>query len=216
MQIQLPPVRQVLCGVPNLELMKNFSTGSLRAPPDLNRMTASELLNKIKPLFPSLRKHFDCTVFVLKEEGDEIYQESWNTQSASAGNPNIPDLEISKPAFAGSVFTEVLFCVSKMLKLPDIQMDMQLLLDLLKAFQPTEASEVIATLESVVSFCKVICWSIARKRQQKYKFSACPESSSSLCCELGSCAPKLLIGMMKIFRMVQRASFLRSGACPSI
>ncbi|KAI3969598.1 hypothetical protein MKX01_020159 [Papaver californicum] len=130
---------------------KQFPPGSLRAPPALNRMTTSELLNKIKLLFPSLRKHFDCAVFVLKEEGDETYQESWNTQSASAGNPDIPDLVISKPAVAGSVFSEVLFCVSKMLKLPDIQMDMQLLLDLLEAFQPIGVPEIVLSISPLPS-----------------------------------------------------------------
>ncbi|RZC45948.1 hypothetical protein C5167_038896 [Papaver somniferum] len=128
---------------------KQFPPGSLRAPPALNRMTASELLNKMRPLFPSLRKHFDCTVFVLKEGGDETYQESWKTQSASAGNPDIPDLVISKAVVAGSVFSEILFCFSKMLKLP--QMDMQLLLDLLEAFQPIGVPELVLSINPLPS-----------------------------------------------------------------
>ncbi|KAI3939421.1 hypothetical protein MKW98_022289 [Papaver atlanticum] len=130
---------------------KQFPPGSLRAPPALNRMTTSELLNKMRPQFPSLRKHFDCAVFVLKEGGDETYQESWKTQSASAGNPDIPDLVISKPVVAGSVFSEILFCFSKMLKLPDTQMDMQLLLDLLEAFQPIGVPELVLSINPLPS-----------------------------------------------------------------
>ncbi|KAI3921745.1 hypothetical protein MKX01_005434 [Papaver californicum] len=214
---------------------KQFPPGSLRAPPALNRMTTSELLNKIKPLFPSLRKHFDCAVFVLKEEGDETYQESWNTQSASAGNPDIPDLVISKPAVAGSVFSEVLFCVSKMLKLSDIQMDMQLLLDLLEAFQPIgvpevvlsinplpsagsidymycgaysflegvmdiacsftlpQASEVIATLESVVSSAKSFIGQLLERDNRSTNLVRVQRVLPTLCSGLGSCAQKLLM-----------------------
>lgn len=38
-----------------------------KAPPGLGRMTASEFLGKIKQLFPSLKKHLDTAVGILKE-----------------------------------------------------------------------------------------------------------------------------------------------------
>ncbi|KAF9592010.1 hypothetical protein IFM89_011593 [Coptis chinensis] len=67
---------------------------------------------------------------------DEICQEHWKFQSASAGNPDIPGFVVFKSSVAGSVFKEVLRCLSKMLNLPDIKMNTPVLLDLLNAFQP--------------------------------------------------------------------------------
>ncbi|KAF9595259.1 hypothetical protein IFM89_038262 [Coptis chinensis] len=114
---------------------KQNSVGCLRVPFSNNKVISDEFVNKIRKLFPSLKKHFDCAVCVLSE-GDEICQEHWKFQSASAGNPDIPGLVVFKSSVAGSVFKEVLRCLSKMLNLPDIKMNTPVLLDLLNAFQP--------------------------------------------------------------------------------
>ncbi|KAF9620306.1 hypothetical protein IFM89_011041 [Coptis chinensis] len=114
---------------------KQNSVGCLRVPFSSNKVISDEFVNKIRKLFPSLKKHFDCAVCVLSE-GDEICQEHWKFQSASAGNPDIPGLVVFKSSVAGSVFKEVLRCLSKMLNLPDIKMNTPVLLDLLNAFQP--------------------------------------------------------------------------------
>ncbi|KAF9610528.1 hypothetical protein IFM89_022808 [Coptis chinensis] len=58
---------------------------SLWAPFSNNKVISDEFVNKIRKLFPSLKKHFDCAVCVLSE-GDEICQEHWKFQSASAEN----------------------------------------------------------------------------------------------------------------------------------
>lgn len=104
-------------------------------------MTASEFLGKIKHLFPSLKKHLDRATGILKGQSVAFYllnfipkqiissaiqvkkknsdaglqtcQEHWNTQSASAGNPDINYLVVSKSSVAGSVFGEILCCFSK-------------------------------------------------------------------------------------------------------
>ncbi|XP_042478961.1 Fanconi anemia group D2 protein homolog isoform X2 [Macadamia integrifolia] len=116
---------------------KQFPLGGLRAPAGLSRMTVSEFVSKIRALFPSLRKHFDAALFILKE-GAETCQEHWSTQSTGAGNPDIPDLVVSNSTVAGSVFREILRCFSKILNLPDIQTDKAVLSDLLGAFQPVK------------------------------------------------------------------------------
>ncbi|KAF9592495.1 hypothetical protein IFM89_015066 [Coptis chinensis] len=108
---------------------KQNSVGCLRVPFSNNKVISGEFVNKIRKLFPSLKKHFDCAVCVLSEE-------HWKFQSASAGNPDIPGLVVFKSSVAGSVFKEVLRCLSKMLNLPDIKMNTPVLLDLLNTFQP--------------------------------------------------------------------------------
>lgn len=106
-------------------------------------MTASEFFGKIKHLFPSIKKHLDRATGILKGQSVAFYllnfipkqiissaiqvkkkfffsdaglqtcQEHWNTQSASAGNPDINYLVVSKSSVAGSVFGEILCCFSK-------------------------------------------------------------------------------------------------------
>ncbi|PIA39633.1 hypothetical protein AQUCO_02600232v1 [Aquilegia coerulea] len=109
--------------------------GCIRAPFGNSKVIASEFVNKIRNLFPCMKKHFDCAVSILKE-GEETCQEHWKIQSASAGNPDIHSSVVSKSSVAGSVFREVLSCMRKMLNLPDIKMNTPVLSDLLKAFQP--------------------------------------------------------------------------------
>ncbi|KAL5726309.1 hypothetical protein ACHQM5_009361 [Ranunculus cassubicifolius] len=113
--------------------------GSLRTPFS-NRLIVHDFVNKIRQLLPFLRKHFDCAVSVLNM-GDDTCGEHWNTQSVAAGNPDIPGLVVSKTVVAGLVFKEVLSCLGKMLNLPDIRMNVPVLSDLLKAFQPIKISE---------------------------------------------------------------------------
>ncbi|KAF5195581.1 Fanconi anemia group d2 protein, partial [Thalictrum thalictroides] len=118
--------------------------GSIRAPFGNSRVMASEFVNKIKNLFPSLKKHFECAVCILKE-GEETCQEHWKIQSASAKNPDIPSLVVSKSSVAGSVIREALSCLRKMLNLPDIKMNMPVLSYLLKAFQPMSLPDSVFT-----------------------------------------------------------------------
>lgn len=46
----------------------------------------------------------------LNSAGDETCEEHWNSESTSAGNPDIPNLVLSKYAASTSVFKEVLHC----------------------------------------------------------------------------------------------------------
>ncbi|KAF6167507.1 hypothetical protein GIB67_031708 [Kingdonia uniflora] len=113
---------------------KQFPSGyTTRVSSGLSRLTPSEFLNNIKRLFPSLKKHLDTAVCILKEDDDATYEDHWSSLSTSAGNPDIPNLVVSKFSAAGSVFKEVFFCFRKMFILPDIQ---TVLSDLLEAFQP--------------------------------------------------------------------------------
>ncbi|KAK9285230.1 hypothetical protein L1049_024418 [Liquidambar formosana] len=114
----------------------------LSAPPGLSSMTVNEFLGKIRLLFPSLKKHFDGVVYILKE-GAETCPEHWNFQWASAGNPDIPDLVLSNSSVFTSVFKEILCCFSKILNLPDIQTEKSVLSDLLEAFQPIRIPDCI-------------------------------------------------------------------------
>ncbi|OVA07427.1 hypothetical protein BVC80_8713g9 [Macleaya cordata] len=214
---------------------KQFPPGCLRAPPGFSKMTANEFLNKIRPLFPSLKKHFDSAICVLKE-GDEICEEHWKIQSASAGNPDIPGLVVSKSAVAGSVFSEVLVCFGKMIKLPDIQMDIPLLSDLLEAFQSITipeslfsciepipspgnidymycgaysflegvldiacsfslplASEVIATLESVVNSAQSLLDKLVEANNKSIHSGLVQKVLPTLRSRIGTSAQKLLM-----------------------
>ncbi|XP_048327057.2 uncharacterized protein LOC107405260 isoform X1 [Ziziphus jujuba] len=114
---------------------KQFPGRCMSASIRFTPMTVGEFLSEIRPLFPSLRKHFD-TAFCLLKGGDEICQEHWKIQSISAGNPDIPNLVLSTSAVSTSVFKEILHCFCKIINLPDIQMDKAILSYLLEAFQP--------------------------------------------------------------------------------
>lgn len=46
---------------------KQFSGRSMSAPVRFTTITVGEFLSKIRPLFPSLRKHLDSAVCLLKE-----------------------------------------------------------------------------------------------------------------------------------------------------
>ncbi|XP_010247495.1 PREDICTED: Fanconi anemia group D2 protein [Nelumbo nucifera] len=129
---------------------KQFPVGCSRAPSGFSRMTVNEFVQKIKPLFPSLKKHFDAALCILKE-GTETCQEHWSIQSASAGNPEICELVVSKSSVAGSIFREILHCFSKMLKLPNIQMDSLVLSDLLEAFQPNKLPDSLLSKVQPIS-----------------------------------------------------------------
>ncbi|KAG6393159.1 hypothetical protein SASPL_147394 [Salvia splendens] len=96
----------------------------------------------IRPLFLYLRRNFDRAVHILGE-GAEICQEHWITQSSLAANPEIVNtcVSVSPILTSVSVFKETLLCFGKMLNLPDLLKENSTLLDLLKAFQPTEISE---------------------------------------------------------------------------
>ncbi|CAL1385748.1 unnamed protein product [Linum trigynum] len=114
---------------------QSFPPRCSRSSASFSRMTLREFLNSIRPLFPFVKSHFDTAVSVLKE-GDETCKEHWDVHSASAGNPEAASVIPSKYSVSTSVSKEVLKCFSKMINLPDIQMDKSILSDLLQAFQP--------------------------------------------------------------------------------
>nr|XP_011467650.1 PREDICTED: Fanconi anemia group D2 protein [Fragaria vesca subsp. vesca] len=107
----------------------------LSGPVGFTRMTLDEFLSRIEPLFPSLKKHLNSAVWLLKQ-GGETCEEHWNSESTSAGNPDIPNLVLSNYTASTSVFKEVLHCFSAILNLPGVQTDKPALLHLLEAFQP--------------------------------------------------------------------------------
>ncbi|XP_062170326.1 uncharacterized protein LOC133876038 [Alnus glutinosa] len=121
---------------------KQFFSRSSSPPAGFTRMTADDFLNKIRSLFPSLKKHFDNAVCTLKE-CDETCQEHWKVQSASAENPNGPHLVLSRPAVSTFVFKETVHCFSKMLNLPSILREKKVLSDLLEAFQPIKIPDSV-------------------------------------------------------------------------
>ncbi|XP_034701631.1 Fanconi anemia group D2 protein homolog [Vitis riparia] len=121
---------------------KAFSARHLGSPPGLSRVTLSQFLAKIKPLFLTFKKHFNAAVSILKE-GNENCEEHWKVQSASAGNPDIPNLVLSRSSVCTSVFNEILHCFNMMLRLADINLDKPILTGLLEAFQPIKMQDSI-------------------------------------------------------------------------
>ncbi|KAM6572236.1 hypothetical protein CsatA_016316 [Cannabis sativa] len=102
---------------------KLFSGRVFSAPVGFTRMTISQFLSKITPVFPFLKRHLDSAICLLKE-GDENCQEHWKTQFTFAGNPDIPIFELSKSSMSTMI-----------INLPDILMNKEILLYLLEAFQ---------------------------------------------------------------------------------
>lgn len=103
------------------------------------RGTTCEFLNKIKPVFESLRKHLDKAVSVLRA-GSAACDNHWKSESCSAGNPVLSNLLVSETSVASSVFIEVLRCYNRILVLDELyhQKNLQILKDLLEAFHSTE------------------------------------------------------------------------------
>ncbi|KAK4576846.1 hypothetical protein RGQ29_027402 [Quercus rubra] len=115
---------------------------SLSPSAGFTRMTVDEFMSKIRPLFPSIKKHFKRVVCSLTES-DETCQEHWKVQSASAKNPDVSNLVLSRSAVSTLVFKETLCCFSKMLNLPAIQREKSVLSDLLEAFQPNKIPDSV-------------------------------------------------------------------------
>nr|XP_017231975.1 PREDICTED: Fanconi anemia group D2 protein isoform X1 [Daucus carota subsp. sativus] len=113
------------------------------SPPGLEGMTVIEFLRNICSLLPTIRRHFNCAICVLKEvlAGDETCQEHWKVHSVLAGIPDISNMVISKSSVSTSVLVEILRCYNKMLNLPDILTEKKLLSDLLESLQPLKVSE---------------------------------------------------------------------------
>uniref|UniRef100_A0A0A9BIW8 Fanconi anemia group D2 protein n=1 Tax=Arundo donax TaxID=35708 RepID=A0A0A9BIW8_ARUDO len=101
--------------------------------------STQEFLDKMQPLFLSLRKHLDGAVSMIKD-GSEICPDNWNSHSSSAGNPDIPYVVVSRSSIATSVCKEVLGCYRKLVAIPDLlnQSNISVLKQLLQTFQPTE------------------------------------------------------------------------------
>ncbi|GMY31923.1 Fanconi anemia group D2 protein homolog isoform X1 [Fagus crenata] len=121
---------------------KQFFARSLSPSAGFTRMTVDEFMSKIRPLFPSIKKHFKRVVLTL-EESDETCQEHWKVQSASAENPDVSNVVLSRSAVSTLVFKETLCCFSKMLNLPAIQREKPVLSDLLEAFQPNKIPDSV-------------------------------------------------------------------------
>lgn len=116
---------------------KQFPARCLSAPLGLRRMSVIKFLSELRPLYRNLRKHFNAALLIL-QEGADISQEHWKVQSASAGNPDIPQSGISRSLVSISVSEEILRCFSKMLKFPEFLMDKSILSELLGTFQPVK------------------------------------------------------------------------------
>ncbi|WCJ28680.1 hypothetical protein M5689_010363 [Euphorbia peplus] len=107
-----------------------------------SRLTVEEFLSKIRPLFQNLRRHFDCAVSILKD-GDKTCEGHWEVHSESAGNPDITNHVFAKSSVPIFVCKEVLHCFSKMLNLPEIQVEKGILSDLLQAFQLSKSETAV-------------------------------------------------------------------------
>ncbi|XP_030456032.2 uncharacterized protein LOC115677111 [Syzygium oleosum] len=118
----------------------NTKCNGLSAASGFAGVTLEEFLNKIRPLFPSLKRHLDSAMSILKE-GDNNCRGHWENQSINAGNPNLPDCVLMVTSATTLVIKEVLHCLSEILNIPDIQRDTTILSDLLCAFQPIEMPE---------------------------------------------------------------------------
>uniref|UniRef100_A0A0D9WVL7 Fanconi anemia group D2 protein n=1 Tax=Leersia perrieri TaxID=77586 RepID=A0A0D9WVL7_9ORYZ len=116
-----------------------FSSSQVKSTNAYCQKSTEEFLNKIQPLFSSLRKHLDGAVSMIKDGSDNC-SDSWNSQSASAGNPDIPYAVVLKTSVATSVFKEVLGCYRKLLGIPYLlnQANISVLKELLPTFQPSE------------------------------------------------------------------------------
>ncbi|KAK0584958.1 hypothetical protein LWI29_021372 [Acer saccharum] len=130
--------------------IKDLTPRCLSCQTGFSRMTVDEFLSKVKPMFPSLRKHFDSAVCILQEGDDETCQDHWKVQSAITDNPDIPNFMFSKISVSTLVIKEVLSCFSKMLNLPDIQMHKTFLSDLLQSFQPIKIPDsIISSIQPI-------------------------------------------------------------------
>ncbi|TXG57764.1 hypothetical protein EZV62_015593 [Acer yangbiense] len=130
--------------------IKDLTPRCLSCQTGFSRMTVDEFLSKVKPMFPSLRKHFDSAVCILQEGDDETCQDHWKVQSAITDNPDIPNFMFSKISVSTLVIKEVLSCFSKMLNLPDIQMHKTFLSDLLQSFQSIKIPDsIISSIQPI-------------------------------------------------------------------
>ncbi|KAK4833935.1 hypothetical protein QYF36_013666 [Acer negundo] len=130
--------------------IKDLTPRCLSCQTGFSRMTVDEFLSKVKPMFPSLRKHFDSAVCILQEGDDETCLDHWKVQSTITDNPNIPNFMFTKISVSTLVIKEVLSCFSKMLNLPDIQMHKTFLLDLLQSFQPIKIPDsIISSIQPI-------------------------------------------------------------------
>ncbi|KAH0721778.1 hypothetical protein KY290_006776 [Solanum tuberosum] len=105
----------------------------MSVPPAFGEMKVIEFISKIKPLFPSLRRHLDSAVSGVRKD---TCPDHWRTHSAFAGNPDIPNITSFRPSGSRSVIKETLQCFGKMLNIPNVQRDRSVLSDLLEALQP--------------------------------------------------------------------------------
>lgn len=60
----------------------------------------------------------------LNSAGGETCEEHWNSESTSAGNPDIPNLVLSNYTASTSVFKEVLHCFSAVKIYPSLSLNL--------------------------------------------------------------------------------------------
>ncbi|MCO5569169.1 hypothetical protein L7F22_022879 [Adiantum nelumboides] len=116
-------------------------------------MTATEFLKRLKPLFPSLRKHLDTAAKILVESSicmtvsvctvKDSCEEHWNKEALAAGNPEGGIPMVSQIATAGSVLAVTIRCLSKVFSNPEhiCEHMVPTLMDLLSAFSTINSEE---------------------------------------------------------------------------
>ncbi|GAB4842861.1 hypothetical protein Ancab_012839 [Ancistrocladus abbreviatus] len=106
-----------------------------------SRMEVDALLSNLKPFLPSLRKHFDAAISILK--GTETCQEHWKEQSLMAGHRELTEITILSSSISFLVVKETLSFFSKVISLPETQMSKSFMFGLLEAFQPVDKPDNI-------------------------------------------------------------------------
>ncbi|MCO5587965.1 hypothetical protein L7F22_041918 [Adiantum nelumboides] len=115
---------------------------SPKPPSGLGPMTATEFLKRLKPLFPSLRKHLDTAAKILCGVKHSC-EEHWNKEALAAGNPEGGIPMVSQLATAGSVLAVTIRCLSKVFSIPELICEHMVptLMDLLSAFSTINSEE---------------------------------------------------------------------------
>jgi hypothetical protein len=148
-----------------------------KAPSGLGGLAGCDVLKRLQPVFPSLKRHLDSAVEQLHSAGADperteadiaTCQEHWNHECVAAGNPmTILDVSISVSETAQAVFMVILHCLCKILTYPELTLlaNLPLLKELLSAFSSAEgANQMVMDLcpqPSPGSFEYVLCGTYA-------------------------------------------------------
>ena len=118
-------------------LRKPKSSSYVESSFEHHMMLSTEFLGKIRPLFPSLRKHLDSAISLLTRSkkisilkklntlkikigailnaGSDACEDHWRDQHIAAGNFDLPYLTLSNASVGAFVCQEVLYCCGKVL-----------------------------------------------------------------------------------------------------